>query len=157
MNFVYYPLMCCKNLEQYLTCRYVLNKYSLNKFQESKVSIKVTLSSCLPRQSLIKYLAIFKKEKVILTPNLGAPEPYGSLIYLNLCRQSLEEAMATHSSIPDWRILWTVETDRLQRVAKSHTWLKRLSIERIPRKKWHIISERQAFPQVFSNLSSLEK
>ena len=40
----------------------------------------------------------------------------------------LEEGMATHSSILDWRIPWTEEPGRLQsiRVAQSQTQLKRL-------------------------------
>ena len=42
----------------------------------------------------------------------------------------LEESMATHSSILAWRIPWTEGPGRsvVHRVAKSQTWLKRLSI-----------------------------
>ena len=41
----------------------------------------------------------------------------------------LEEAMATHSSIPAWRIPWTEEPGwaTVKRVEKSCTRLKRLS------------------------------
>ena len=43
---------------------------------------------------------------------------------------SLEEGMATHSSILAWRIPWTKEPGRLQSMGlqKSHTWMKRLSM-----------------------------
>ena len=48
---------------------------------------------------------------------------------------SLEEGMATHSSILAWRILWTEEPVSPQAtvhgVAKSQTWLKRLSMSYI--------------------------
>ena len=41
---------------------------------------------------------------------------------------SLEEGMAMHSSILDWRIPWTEETSRLQYIGlQSGTQLKRLS------------------------------
>ena len=35
----------------------------------------------------------------------------------------LEKDMETHSSSLAWEIPWTEETGRLQRVAKSETWL----------------------------------
>ena len=42
---------------------------------------------------------------------------------------SLEEDIATHSSILAWRIPWTEESSGLvHRVAKSQAWLKRLSM-----------------------------
>ena len=46
------------------------------------------------------------------------------------CEDSLEEGMATHSSILAWRIPWTEETGRLQSMGsqKSQTWLKQLSM-----------------------------
>ena len=45
----------------------------------------------------------------------------------------LEESMATHSSIFTWRIPWTEESGGLTAhgIAKSWTWLKRLSTHRI--------------------------
>ena len=43
---------------------------------------------------------------------------------------SLEEGMATHSSILAWKILWTKEPGGLlHRVAKSQTELKQLSTQ----------------------------
>ena len=42
----------------------------------------------------------------------------------------LEKEMATHSSIPAWRIPWTVEPDRLQLVGSQrvgHNWVTSLS------------------------------
>ena len=41
----------------------------------------------------------------------------------------LEVGIATHSSIPAWKIPWTEEPDRLQSIElKSWTRLKRLSL-----------------------------
>ena len=36
----------------------------------------------------------------------------------------LEKEKATHSSIPAWRIPWTVQLQRVQRVTKSRTQLR---------------------------------
>ena len=44
----------------------------------------------------------------------------------------LEEGMATHSSIPAWRIPWTEEPGRLQSIGlQSQTQLKRLSTQHV--------------------------
>ena len=51
--------------------------------------------------------------------------------------EPLQEGMATHSSIPAWRIPWTEESGRPQsRVAQSQTQLKRLSTAHGERKRW---------------------
>ena len=104
---------------------------TLNKFQESKVSIKVTPSSCLPRQSLIKYLVIFKNEKVILTPPLGFPWAPG-ISDLPEFTETIPKGGHGNPLQYSWLenpedrgAWWTI----VQRVPKNHTWLKRLSIE----------------------------
>ena len=49
----------------------------------------------------------------------------------------LKEGMITHSSIHAWRIPWTVEPGRLQRVAQSRRQLKWLSTHAsLKRKEW---------------------
>ena len=59
-------------------------------------------------------------------PSLGQEDP-------------LEKEMTTHFSIPAWRISWTEEPGRLQRVSQSQTLLKQLSTHTLwktERKKW---------------------
>ena len=61
---------------------------------------------------------------------------------------SLEEGMAMHSSILDWRIPWTEETGRLQYMGlQSGTRLKRLSTRAqkhlLQRPKEHVQQQQQ--------------
>ena len=52
------------------------------------------------------------------------PTVWGTQIWFLGQEDPLEEGIATHSSIPAWRIPWTEETGRLQSMgSKSLTWL----------------------------------